>query len=369
MYKLTYLLALLILASVVYAQPMNQYTQYLANPYMVNPAYAGAEEFTHIQASYRKQWMGVAGSPGNNYLSAHTRYKKEKKAEDYIERDWKPYKQDNSNYTVPTRGRTTEIARQAEQKKIDSIKTGQMQKELEYRKKIEEFKQSQKYAPHHGFGANVLNMSAGTFTRNSLYVSYAYHLWIAKKARLAMGGSLGFVQNSVNPVSGIDNDDQPLNTFNNAKAKMSPDLIIGGLLYSKTYFVGISGFALLPTNPYAGINENQKAAILGLAGYRININDDFSVTPSFLVRYAMGNPISIDVSAKASYKMIWLGATYRKTDAVAFMIGANFGPVDVSYSYDMATSVLSKYGSGGHEIILGYRLAKKKGTTNSLLFN
>ncbi|MDR3183826.1 MAG: PorP/SprF family type IX secretion system membrane protein [Prevotellaceae bacterium] len=47
----------------VFAQQDMQYTQYLFNYLVVNPAYAGYKEATNLQAFSRMQWMGVNGAP------------------------------------------------------------------------------------------------------------------------------------------------------------------------------------------------------------------------------------------------------------------------------------------------------------------
>ena len=52
-----------------FAQQDMQYTQYLFNYLVVNPAYAGYKEATNIQAFSRAQWVGVNGAPNVYSLS------------------------------------------------------------------------------------------------------------------------------------------------------------------------------------------------------------------------------------------------------------------------------------------------------------
>jgi len=55
--------ALLSGTSVLYAQQDPQYTQYMYNQNVINPAYAGTQENLTITSLYRQQWTGVVGAP------------------------------------------------------------------------------------------------------------------------------------------------------------------------------------------------------------------------------------------------------------------------------------------------------------------
>jgi len=45
-------------------------SQYILNPILINPAYAGNRGALNIAAYYRKQWVGISGSPESMTLSA-----------------------------------------------------------------------------------------------------------------------------------------------------------------------------------------------------------------------------------------------------------------------------------------------------------
>lgn len=48
------------------------YAQYLNNPMLINPAYAGLNNNLNAGITYRKQWAGFDGSPTTYNLNAHT---------------------------------------------------------------------------------------------------------------------------------------------------------------------------------------------------------------------------------------------------------------------------------------------------------
>lgn len=59
-----------------YAQQKVQFTQYMFNGMVINPAYAGADEALSLTLIQRKQWANVEGSPSTQSLSAHTLFGK-----------------------------------------------------------------------------------------------------------------------------------------------------------------------------------------------------------------------------------------------------------------------------------------------------
>lgn len=55
-----------------FAQQLGQYSQYLNNQFILNPAAAGEHDYLDVDLSFRQQWVGFDNAPQNYYLSAHT---------------------------------------------------------------------------------------------------------------------------------------------------------------------------------------------------------------------------------------------------------------------------------------------------------
>src|SRR6478609_424201 len=97
------------------AQQQGQYSQYMLNYYLINPAVAGTEDFIDLKSGYRMQYTGWNGAPRNYYVSGHTALNK-----------------------VNLR-RTAGVSR----------------------------------SPHHAVGAVFSGQKIGLFSHNTFYVSYA----------------------------------------------------------------------------------------------------------------------------------------------------------------------------------------------------
>jgi type IX secretion system PorP/SprF family membrane protein len=54
------------------AQQMAQYSQYMNNNYLLNPAVAGTEDYIDVKLSYRAQWTGIEGAPRTYYASVNS---------------------------------------------------------------------------------------------------------------------------------------------------------------------------------------------------------------------------------------------------------------------------------------------------------
>jgi type IX secretion system PorP/SprF family membrane protein len=68
----------LFLSSESVAQQKVQFTQYMFNGLVINPAYAGADEALSLTFIHRNQWAGVEGAPTTQILSGHTLFKNKK---------------------------------------------------------------------------------------------------------------------------------------------------------------------------------------------------------------------------------------------------------------------------------------------------
>lgn len=68
----TFIAAYVILTTSLQAQVDPLYSQYLNNPFLINPAYGGMNKSMNLMAGYRKQWAGFDGSPSTISATGHT---------------------------------------------------------------------------------------------------------------------------------------------------------------------------------------------------------------------------------------------------------------------------------------------------------
>jgi type IX secretion system PorP/SprF family membrane protein len=72
MKKIILLNSLLLYGWIAVAQQDPLYSQYMLNPFLLNPAYSGLTNNFNAMAGYRTQWTGYEGHPQTFFASAHT---------------------------------------------------------------------------------------------------------------------------------------------------------------------------------------------------------------------------------------------------------------------------------------------------------
>lgn len=225
-------------------------------------------------------------------------------------------------------------------------------------------------AKNMGLGMNLYTDIVGPTRRTGLNFSYAYHLQLNKDIRLSMAASGGILQWGIdgNKITLHDESDQQLHTT--YQTTIVPDFGTGLYLYQKNKFY--LGFAIpqiyqSQIKLYKGAYKNSRiVSQYNLNGaYMFDVNDDFKVEPSFLLKYEYPAPIKLDLGARVIYKeQIWLGAAYRTSDAFSAIIGYLYQDyLMIGYSYDITTTTIRKYSGGTHEIMLGIKFSKKQAAT------
>ncbi|MCX6294529.1 MAG: type IX secretion system membrane protein PorP/SprF [Bacteroidetes bacterium] len=96
------------------------------------------------------------------------------------------------------------------------------------------------------------------------------------------------------------------------------------------------------------------------AGYKFNLNEDFVIEPSTCLKYVKPAPLQFDIGVRAIYKeKIWLGAAFRYLDAVSAMVGYTMQEnITFAYSYDFTMTNIKKYSTGTHELMIGIKFHK-----------
>ncbi|WP_412465564.1 type IX secretion system membrane protein PorP/SprF [Pedobacter sp. KLB.chiD] len=307
----------------LHAQQRPQYSQYLLNSYLLNPALSGIENYTDVKIGYRHQWAGLQESPRTAFVSAHWALGNE-----YL---WSNALSFENNGNDP-RSRS--------------------------------YTQNYTASPaHHGLGFVAVSDHAGQLANTTFDVSYAYHLQLNNQLNLSVGiaGGINRAAIDINALLLENPNDPALN--NAADVRILPDLSAGLWLYGANFFSGLSVQQVLPQKlNFSGDERYQKGKQVPHTflhtGYKFYLVEDLNITPSVLVKYVPNVPFSFDLNVKMGFKdRIWIGAGYRKQDALNLMAGFNISHlINLSYSYDVTTSTLNQASKGSHEIVLGLLL-------------
>ncbi|MDA3893907.1 MAG: PorP/SprF family type IX secretion system membrane protein [Salinivirgaceae bacterium] len=297
------LFALLAVSQLGMAQPMYQFSQYMFSDYALNPAIVGTHDYWQIKSNFRQQWAGIPDGPTTYMLGAYGPHK-----------------------TMPM-----------------------------------------------GYGGYIFNDVVGPIKYLGMYGSYAYSIRISGDIRLSMGLSLGVIQNSVE--YDVLGEDDPLLMELGAKgSKIMPDGSLGFYLYTSQYFFGASFNHLMFNNVSMLKNyidtegetieleqEKIKPYFNIQGGYKYNLNRNFDIYPSVLMKTAIGYDFITDINVRTIYqKMVWAGAGFRYTfknpESIVIFLGYNYSDlVNVGYSYDISISKFGMQTMGSHEVMIGVK--------------
>ena len=292
------------------AQQLPQYTSITINPYLINPALAGTQDFIHLQAGYRSQWTGFEDAPQTAYFSGHATLSQKTIG--------------SQNSRLANASRTS-------------------------------------------LGLVLVHDQTGPLKQNSIAGTFAYNFALTDAGwRLSAGVNGGFKSYSYNPDGYTDNllheDDATIFSSMNSNVL---NISAGLWLYNDHFFAGASSFQLFNNeNRQANQNDGMVAAssflrhYFFMAGIRADLSLDVHLVPSLLIKMTEGAPLSYDFNTKlVVQEKYWLGGSYRRDDSLAAFGGLLINDrLELTYSFDLVLSKIRNAAAGSNEIHVGYRL-------------
>ena len=279
------------------AQQDPQYTQYMYNMNVVNPAYAGSKEALSIGLLYRSQWIGITDAPKTATLSVHS----------------------------PV-GKNVGLGLSVISDKIGPVEENNVYADFSYTLNLG------------GEHRLAFGLKAGaTFQNIGLFSDIGN----------------GFVPDPSDEAFSENTSNTYLNIGSGAfyyTDKYYVSLSVPNMIKSTYLDVTTNG------QEYKYGSEVLHYFIS--AGYVFDFSTEIKFKPSFLIKSAFNAPTSIDLSANfLLYDRFEIGAMYRLEDSVGAM--ANFAvtpDIRIGYAYDYITSDLNIKASGSHEIMVLFDL-------------
>ena len=288
------------MCNVSLAQQLPQFTSYQLSPFLYNPAFAGVDGTTQLNAVIRNQWSGIREAPQTDVISGYGLLRNEKMGlgatafKDVAGADSR-------------RGITLSYAYHLRVKNYMSLSLGLSAGFLQYRLDHTIINPYDDGDPV--FNSPILSSVVPTATFGAYLYADNFYASVALPQLLS-------------------------STFTLKDEYNDNSLIEGGL--TNHIFVG--------------------------SGYIKDINDAFTIEPSLLLMLSSPAPASVELMTKLTYKdLLWTALSYRFNDAVCMYIGIDIDKrFYVAYAHDFVASELSTVTSGTNEFKLGFRFNKVK---------
>jgi len=349
-----------LLTFVGFAQQTPQFTQFMMNKYIYNPAFAGYEDYIDVKSGFRTQWTGISTTNKTAYVTGN-------------------FALDKSDRT--SSGRTPFMSK--------TIRRNFSPTYIRQKTKRSGF--------HQGIGIQAYSDQIGGLTSTSIAGTYAYHLSVGGENKIAVGATGGYYFRNLN-MSGFNvkdpgdpfimYQDQNLPSLNpSGQVSGGQTLVNLGLLYyNRNFYLGLSAnqmifdsFSYLRTSDGADtltrkeINpdrtETYQALLLGSTspnlflqtGMEIRSGEYWTYSPSILVKYMRGFSLGMEANMRVTFNdAIWVGATYRHNEAIGLMLGMHLSQqVNLTYSYETHSNGPMRASLGSHELILALKFRNK----------
>ncbi|SOU86491.1 PorP/SprF family type IX secretion system membrane protein [Tenacibaculum dicentrarchi] len=211
-----------------------------------------------------------------------------------------------------------------------------------------------------GLGFSIVNDKFNIAKETAVSLDFSYKLPLSENQSLFLGLKAGGSFFNVELASLQIND--PL--FSKNISSFNPNFGVGAYLKGKNYYASLSVPTLLKSSRYQKdgntITEaSDKPHIYLSSGYIFDLDGVYNtkLTPSFMMRYVSGVPVSFDVTVITSMlEKYEIGVSHRLQESVSFFGLFKFlDHYKIGYAYEYTTTDISIYSSGSHEFVFKYR--------------
>jgi len=217
-----------------------------------------------------------------------------------------------------------------------------------------------------GLGGKIFNYATGPLSKMGIEATYAYHLKLgANGNKLSLGLSAQLYQVYLNK-SLLKLEEQDDNAVIYGSEKLiTPDAAFGIYYYNEHYYVGLSAYQLFNRKVdmmTENILENRQVRHYFLnGGYIYDINNNYSIEPSVLLKYIESGVFQGEINVKGIYKQsFWLGLGYRTEDAIVVNAGIRKDRFVFGYAYDYSLNEIRKHSIGSHELLFIVKFNRSK---------
>jgi type IX secretion system PorP/SprF family membrane protein len=222
--------------------------------------------------------------------------------------------------------------------------------------------------PGIGIGANIYSDKTGPTSHTGLQLNLAKHIVLGNNSKLSLGLETRLQQFSIDraQLSAALGSDPALGSAEN---DFKYDAGFGIAYASEKLELGASVSQLVQSELdfYSGNLKREEVARLYRhyyfhGAYHWNTDGVTTISPNFLFIYLPNAPTEFQVGARVEHnKTFWWGVGYRSGQSFMVSAGLNINKkLTLGYAYDDYLTPISTFdgGSGGHEFILRYTLAK-----------
>jgi type IX secretion system PorP/SprF family membrane protein len=235
-----------------------------------------------------------------------------------------------------------------------------------------------------GLGFQFYNDKTGPMKNTGAKLTYAYHLPMGEKSKLAFGlsGMANYIRIGLKEINVKDENDPAFaeDVFSNWVF----DASTGIYFYQPRFYLGLSVNHLLQSKfgledaPDPNLAKFYRQYYL-TSGIVFHLSESLSFRPSLLMKYVRAAPLVTEITGSfLVLRKVFVGVGYRTNKRVNMSGTDNMliGILELNitrhlrlgYSYDYYLNRGGRYNSGTHEIMLGWDIGKDKAENRDLRY-
>ena len=226
-----------------------------------------------------------------------------------------------------------------------------------------------------GIGAIVYSDdTGGAINRTGLEIAGSYTIDLNNYDAVSFGLSVMANQWSFDNDLDVWDVEDPALQYG-LEQSLSFDAQFGMMVFGDGYSFGFAIPHLLQSSTglqassISSVAENDNFRHFRFMGqYSFQVNNDFRLEPSGMVRLTERTPAQLDVYLRGWYAdMAWVALGFRTNDAAIVGVGGQYGPMGLSYTYDITSTSASYFSPHSHEVTLTYFVPRSSGfSSNSM---
>ena len=214
-----------------------------------------------------------------------------------------------------------------------------------------------------GVGLTAVHDVVGPIESTMVYADVSYSLNFKNTpGQLAFGlkGGVNIINSKTDLLSTNQANDPDLLAA--AGTKVLPNFGAGIYYHTPKWFIGVSTPKLLEGSIDGTSSSKEQRHYFLSGGGVFKLTNVWKIRPTTQLKYTLGTPLSIDLSAAAIYnEKIWLGLMHRWEDSFGVFVQYQISPqFKAGMAYDHTTTRLSGYNHGTYEVLLSYDFVFKK---------
>jgi type IX secretion system PorP/SprF family membrane protein len=216
-------------------------------------------------------------------------------------------------------------------------------------------------------GGRILNETIGIHDKTEIKLDYAYRFQTNLNSAISFSLSpkINIHKSQYQLIETTVNNDPNFNT--GQVSIVYPNAEFGTYYYSSRFYIGFSAPNLFYNQLVNNSHYSTQFSVSRLtyylhSGYKWTLNTNNNIYSSFYLKTAYGAPTvaSFNIGWETFKEKLLVGISYRTNNELVALLKLKLQQFTLGYAFQYSLTTIAPYNNGTHEILLSYRIKRKK---------